>query len=150
MTFLGNLSLAFEEFCKSLRNVEEVSQHFSNLITDNERCECVLNLYRTVPTKLFLDSVGKNSVLSKDARDIGNKKYASAQYDHALECYTKSISFAPVGSPELMLALGNRAACLLNLGFIAEALVDVQRALALPIGRLYRREYNTFVICLCR
>lgn len=128
----SKLNLIYQDWLRSLPDVNKISEQFLKLTSNVDRADLVIGLFENNPCEVFVDSVGKNNVAAKEIREAGNRKYAASLYSEALYYYTKSVAFAVSDSQELALALGNRAACLLNLGNIAEALVDVQRALAIP------------------
>ncbi|KAJ8667376.1 hypothetical protein QAD02_009038 [Eretmocerus hayati] len=93
----------------------------------------------------------KDSTESSKLRSQGNRLYNSLkdmQYSdqivhHAeiLILYTRAAAFAHSDSLELALALGNRSALLCHLGRYEDCIVDIDRALLLPISDSLKTKY---------
>ncbi|KAK0168124.1 hypothetical protein PV327_001955 [Microctonus hyperodae] len=61
----------------------------------------------------------------------GNKKFESLYWEDLLEIYTKAAMYAENDSNELARAYGNRSATLYTGGLYQDALIDIERALAI-------------------
>ena len=71
----------------------------------------------------------KSTTEAVNLRNEGNVAFGAERNEEALECYTKSIAFAPDRSEELALAFGNRSAVLYRLQKYELCVLDVNRAL---------------------
>lgn len=149
----SRLSQIYEKWVQFFRHDElNITNNFSKCTTSTAKADFVNELLDKYPIDLFSARIGKDNTVSKAVRETGNVNYGKKNWNYALECYSKSVAYAEKDSQELAMALGNRAACLLNLGFIAEAFVDVSRALTVQdIDDSYRDKLNSRKdVCMTR
>lgn len=115
-----------------------VMKAFAELSTDEERINFNFSVFSDRFSKLLFERVGKSAVKSRVFRETGNFHFRNGDLWKAITSYSESIAHAPTDTPELFLALGNRAAALLRLNLAKESLVDVERALFLDIPEEFR------------
>ncbi|KYB28398.1 SET and MYND domain-containing protein 4-like Protein [Tribolium castaneum] len=121
---------------KILRNLSEdptfkASEYFdkfASLETNLDRINFVYQNFEKFEAYPPLISDNKDDLLAGTARETGNGHFGRGEFRKALDCYTRSIQTA--NTKEVMaLGFGNRSAALLKLGFYAECLTDINRAL---------------------
>ncbi|KAL0274623.1 UNVERIFIED_CONTAM: hypothetical protein PYX00_002712 [Menopon gallinae] len=119
-------------------HVHLISEIFSKLSTDKERIRFNFRLFRDQFNKLSFERVGKSAVKSRVFRETGNLHFRNGDFWKAVTSYSESIAHAPRDAPEFYLAFGNRAAALLRLNLVKQALLDVEKALSLDIPKEFR------------
>lgn len=71
------------------------------------------------------------SQMASDYRKLGNRFFASQNFDLAVDCYTKALSVSPTNDVDAALAFCNRAACHAKFGHYQEMLQDCNEAIRL-------------------
>lgn len=117
-------------------------RQFQKLTTDEEKVSFIASLdFVRSAFSVELSSSDKSTTEAKRLRQKGNEFYKDGNLKDALNCYNKSIIFAPVEdaekragegdeeASELALAYGNRSATLLQMKMYAECLDDIDQTL---------------------
>lgn len=79
------------------------------------------------PLDYFRIKRKKNNTISEDSRKEGNIKLSQSDFNGAMLCYNKSISFAE-SKESLSLAYANRSFCFLQMKIFDRCLVDIRYA----------------------
>lgn len=128
----------YDAICQQAKNIENVDEKFSKATTDSDRFEFAFDLTQKFVKHIDVKPACKNWENSSNFRKEGNQLFIKYSYWEALVLFNKSISYAPNDSEELAIAFGNRASCLLRLGYPHEALKDVERGLTFNVPCSYR------------
>lgn len=137
----------FEFLCKKLKetnNLDSVSRHFTQLTSDRERINFVLQLaavqhhFQLPDDCKLVAAVGRKSPNMADKLRVeGNQYFKTKNYTMALSKYTESLSYAPLvekGDAEdslASLAFANRSAVLFQTGMHQLCLDDISHALSM-------------------
>ena len=136
----------FEFLCQKLKetnNLDSISHRFTQLTSDRERINFLLQLdavqrHFQLPDecKLVVAAGGKSASVADKLRIAGNQYFKAKNYTMALSKYTESISYAPLlqkeGNAEdslASLAFANRSAVLFQMGMHQLCLDDISCAL---------------------
>lgn len=132
---MDHFSVIFKSLTEKLINeclLEDTSQHFATLKNDFERFKFSLTLLENanlLPNLELKNCCDKNRSESEKFRKEGNTVFSNKRDLDALECYSKSVAFAPLNSEELALAFANRSAVSFSLKRYEDCITDVDRAL---------------------
>ncbi|XP_034245426.1 SET and MYND domain-containing protein 4-like [Thrips palmi] len=122
----------FERLLDALKVGDRVvvtSHLFYEFKTNTERVALAYQLLEEENLLPILESGGtKSPKLSTDLRNEGNKAFQKKNDLLALHLYNRSLCAAPVYSKEYALAIGNRSAVNLSLGFFNACLSDIELA----------------------
>lgn len=120
-----------QKYIKENYSVEQYSEMFSSLKNNHEKVGMAYYLFSEANLLPHgLKNHPKSSKESLAFREKGNKEFLLKQDLLAVQTYSVSAAFAPIGSEELALAYANRSAVTLSLKEFETCLEDIDRALA--------------------
>ncbi|KAK0173178.1 hypothetical protein PV328_006416 [Microctonus aethiopoides] len=105
--------------------------NYSAQMDDEEKIKVALRHLSTCGKHVDNQKNGKSKFRALAYIEEGNKKFESLFREDLLEIYTKAAMYAEIGSNELARAYGNRSAHLYTSGLYEDALIDIERALAI-------------------
>ncbi|XP_054272103.1 SET and MYND domain-containing protein 4-like [Macrosteles quadrilineatus] len=120
-----------QKYIKENYSVEQYSEMFSSLKNNHEKVGMAYYLFSEANLLPHgLENHPKSPKESLAFREKGNKEFLLKQDLLAVQTYSVSAAFAPIGSEELALAYANRSAVTLSLNEFETCLEDIDRALA--------------------
>ncbi|XP_037080735.1 SET and MYND domain-containing protein 4-like [Pollicipes pollicipes] len=130
----ADFEATYKKLCVALSKqgqVKDLTKEFNSMRSDDSRVRFLLALDAVRAPPFELKAKLKCAEESNRLRAEGNAAYGRrGQEAAALELYTRAVLAAPADDgPALALALANRSAVLLSLGWLGPCLVDMRRAL---------------------